>query len=89
MVDARFFTLKELERIRQSAQLPCWRAKVDGKEETANCILGKLQMYEHDGGFHVETKVTKQWLYFQCEVCKYQWSLWKILRRLEERKLIR
>ena len=44
-------------------------------------LTSNIDMYEHDGGIDVPNEDTKQWVYVTCELCEYQWSFTKILRR--------
>ena len=74
----KIWTLAELEEIRKKAKAECW------KKRNGICNLGPVEMYEHEGGEFVEGYKEKQWVYFTCSHCNYQWALWKILRRLEE-----
>ncbi|MDH7506229.1 MAG: hypothetical protein QHH15_00375 [Candidatus Thermoplasmatota archaeon] len=50
----------------------------EDKEESKGIVL----MYPHDGGYVVEGKEGKWWIYYQCEVCGYQTSLVKAMSRL-------
>ncbi len=72
------YTFAELDAIRHKVKAPCHKTN-DGY-----CTLGAVEMYEHDGGVFVEGEKEKQWVYFTCSRCGYQWALWKLLRRLEE-----
>ena len=48
---------------------------------------GALEMryHPHSGGVLVthQGRTTRQWLYGQCQVCDYQWALWKLRRGQE------
>ena len=79
----KIYTLKELEEIKNKVKCECWKRKFD--EDF--CKLGNVEMYEHDGGDFVEGHKEKQWIYFTCKVCSYQWSLTKILRRLKNQEI--
>lgn len=37
-------------------------------------IDGYVEHYEHDGGWYVKGYKNKQWLYFECPNCHYQYS---------------
>ena len=37
-----------------------------------------LNMYPHTGGWNIAEINKKQWLFFTCPSCGYQWSIWKI-----------
>jgi hypothetical protein len=45
---------------------------------------GALEMrhYSHSGGVLVtrQGRTTRQWIFGQCQVCDYQWALWKLRR---------
>ena len=73
----KIWTLAELEEIRKKSTAGCWK-------KSGICNLGPVEMYEHSGGVFVEGHKEKQWVYFTCSYCNYQWALWKILRRLKE-----
>lgn len=77
MTENKIWTLAELEEIRQKANCECWKKIGHG------CILGKLEYYKHDGGEFIEGIKEKQWVYFTCNRCHYQWSLSKILCRIK------
>lgn len=72
-----FFTLETLEIIRKGAKMPCHKTMGD-----KDCILGEAEMYPHDHGEYVAGKEGKQWIYFTCKRCGYQWAIWKIMRRM-------
>ena len=40
----------------------------------------------HDGGIHVKGYTEKQWVFFKCSKCGYDWSLAKILNWSEFRE---
>lgn len=75
----KIWTLAELEEVRNKVKAECWK-----KRDNGICDLGEVEMYEHSGGDFVEGHKEKQWIYFTCKTCKYQWALWKLLRRLKE-----
>jgi hypothetical protein len=68
------FTMVQLEKIRMRAN-----------EKFPNLNLGDAEMYPHDGGVEVKGKEGKQWVSFPGRDMgvRYDWSLWKILNRLE------
>jgi len=74
----KIWTHEELNDVRLKVKAECWKVR-DGV-----CDLGKVEMYEHDGGVFVKESSKKQWVYFTCRRCGYQWALHKLLRRLEE-----
>ena len=39
-----------------------------------------VDCYPHDGGIPVYGFHVKQWVYFTCRKCGYQWALWKLLK---------
>jgi len=41
--------------------------------------------YPHEGGIEVEGFDKKQWVYFNCLDCDYDWALWKLLRYVKEK----
>lgn len=45
-----------------------------------------IESYDHTGGIELEGYEKPQWVYFTCEGCNYQWSLWKLLRQIEARQ---
>lgn len=52
-----------------------------------NIITGDdIRMYPHEAGIEVGCLATgytsKQWVYFHCDVCNYDWALWKLLNRI-------
>jgi hypothetical protein len=79
-----YFNKNTLETIKKSV-VECHKGKLldDGSRE--KCLLGDAEMYEHDGGEWVEGQSTKQWIYFTCSRCGYQWS-WKRLILMEMNK---
>lgn len=48
--------------------------------------LGEIEFYEHDGGVNVKDFLKRQWVYFTCKKCGYQWALWKLLQRIKKLK---
>lgn len=76
------YTVEELQEIQQkgSEVCHCWKTR------DKTCILKYIDMYEHDGGVFVEGKKEKQWVYFTCSRCNYQWALHKVLHRIERAK---
>ena len=74
----KIWTLAQLEEVRKKVKAECW------KKRNGVCELGEIEMYDHDGGEFVEGHKEKQWVYFTCKICNYQWALHKLLRRLEE-----
>ena len=44
-------------------------------------IITHYKMYDHDGGVLIEGHDKKQWIYFECHNCGYQYSLKKILQK--------
>ena len=54
------------------------------RSKSGACSLGFVERYDHDGGVYVEGEKEKQWVYYTCYDCGYQWALWKVLRRLEK-----
>ncbi len=82
-MEEKIYTLQELEEIRKKVKAECYKSKFDKHGNHAPCLLGEVEMYEHDGGVFVESFKEKQWVYFTCSRCKYQWALHKLLNRLE------
>ena len=77
----RVFTIEELEDIRKVA------------EEKIECVKGgncelELDMYPHDYGVLVENNPERQWVYFHCAKCGYDWALWKVLKRIQKKCVI-
>lgn len=74
-------TNEELENIRQkhnnSKEELCVCHKTKGK----NCKLMSFENYNHSGGDYLEGKKEKQWIYYTCQRCGYQWALWKVLAK--------
>lgn len=83
-MDEHEYSDKELRQIQEdgSKVCPCYKTR-DG-----TCNLGAPEMYEHDGGVYVEHIEKKQWVFFVCSRCKYQWAWWKIEQRLEREKVM-
>jgi hypothetical protein len=48
-----------------------------------NFIIGSWFAYDHDGGV-ADKDGNKHWLYHECPYCNYQWSWWKLQRRVAE-----
>ena len=48
-----------------------------GRKQTLNSFLG----YEHSDGL-MDKDNNKWWVYYECVKCGYQWSVWKLLKRL-------
>lgn len=44
--------------------------------------FGNIGNYSHTGGIPIDDFDTPQWVYFTCQKCGYETSLWKIERRL-------
>ena len=76
--EEKIWTHEELEKVRSEAHAECY------KKWGSSCELGEVEMYDHDGGEKIKDISKKQWVYFTCKVCNYQWALHKLLRRLEE-----
>ncbi|MFX0133349.1 MAG: hypothetical protein ACFFDN_06885 [Candidatus Hodarchaeota archaeon] len=76
----KIWTFKELNELKKKIHCECW------KKINHDCILGDVEYYEHDGGDFLEGLKEKQWIYFTCKRCNYQWSLHKILNRIEREK---
>jgi hypothetical protein len=75
----KVYTYEELKEIRYQGSRFCHCHKtVDSP-----CNLGAVEMYEHDGGEYVEGKKERQWLYFTCSRCNYQWALHKVLNSIK------
>ena len=79
-MEKEVYTPEDLEKIRQKAnkekKISCWKT---GKA----CELNEAEMYNHDGGVKLKDVPEKQWVYFVCRNCDYQWALHKILSRLK------
>jgi len=43
--------------------------------------LKEAKRYAHPNGVKLEKVPKKQWVYFPCPDCGYDWSLWKLLNR--------
>lgn len=41
----------------------------------------RIKCYPHEGGIPVSGFVGKQWVYFSCQKCGYDWALWKLLNK--------
>jgi hypothetical protein len=41
-------------------------------------LSGRIEHYEHSGGWTVAGFESKQWLYARCPKCGYQWNLMKL-----------
>ncbi|MEK6879908.1 MAG: hypothetical protein AABY22_09890 [Nanoarchaeota archaeon] len=78
MTEQIIYTNEILENIRRNHNCECYKT---GGEL---CKLNKAEMYEHDGGDFVEGKDKKQWIYFTCKKCGYEWVLWKVLQRINK-----
>ena len=78
MEKEKIWTLAELEEVKRKVKAECWKIK------NGICKLGTIEMYDHDGGEWIQERERKQWVYFTCQICNYQWALHKLLRRLEE-----
>ena len=66
-------TLRQLEnKLRREGLLVCPRC---------GTALGPAQTYNHIGGIELKGYDKKQWVYFGCVKCDYDWALWKLLRR--------
>lgn len=51
-----------------------------------NILIGDcIQTYLHPAGIEVEGWPGKQWVYFHCDKCGYDWALWKLLNRILNR----
>ena len=37
-----------------------------------------VRNYPHPNGIKVKGLPEKQWIYFECSNCEYQWALWKL-----------
>ena len=77
-IQEKIWTHKELQEVKEKVKAECW------KKRNGVCDLGEVEMYEHDGGVRVKEIGEKQWVYFTCRRCGYQWALHKLLRKLEE-----
>ena len=57
------------------------------KSQNLNCTCGapirlsRIHCYPHDGGVRVYGHAGKQWVYFHCPKCGYDWALWKLLNK--------
>ena len=68
-------TLKQIEgAVRAAGLLVCPKC---------GTTLGPAQTYDHEGGWKIEGYAKKQWVYFGCVKCDYDWALWKLLDRRE------
>lgn len=76
----KIWKLSELEEVRNKVEAECY------KRPGNNCELNEAEMYDHDGGNFAEGKKEKQWIYFTCKICEYQWALWKLLNKIDNKK---
>jgi len=57
------------------------------KDVKFRCTCGQVfplsnpTSYEHPDGLQ-DSRGIRRWLYYVCPKCKYQWTYWKILRRI-------
>jgi len=42
-----------------------------------------IESYPHEGGIEVNGYSKKQWVYFTCPKCDYQWALHKLLNQIK------
>jgi hypothetical protein len=72
------FDEEKIEEIRKrgSELCQCWKTR------DKTCNLGRAKMYEHDGGVYIKGKKERQWLYFTCSRCGYQWAWHKIKAKM-------
>lgn len=63
-----------------------------GKEEL-HCDCGRViqagdvdRWGPHDGGIEIEGFAEKQWVFFHCAKCGYDWSLVKLLHKVEAKR---
>lgn len=48
-----------------------------------------LQMYPHRNGIQIKGFDKKQWVYAKCKECGNEVALWKIEKRIDDKKLAR
>jgi hypothetical protein len=60
-------------------------SSLEGKKLECTCgkrvVLNDWEGYSHDGGVEDENG-EKYWLFHVCPKCKYQWSWWKVVNRV-------
>lgn len=44
-------------------------------------LESNARMYPHEGGTKIRGYESRQWIYFHCPKCGYDWALWKLLKR--------
>lgn len=74
-------TLQAIGRKIEESGIKCrW---CGGKIPAAN-----IHSYNHKGGIEIEGFNEKQWVYFHCVKCNYDWALWKLenLIKLQKEK---
>ena len=68
--------LEEIARIIDEAEVVC--------SHCGNIIRGaSIGNYDHDGGIPVRGYSKAQWVYFTCDGCGHQWSLTKLLNKID------
>lgn len=66
-------SLSQIERIVKQRGLTC-----SCGTPISEC---SIHCYPHDGGIPVSGFPDKQWVYFHCPKCGYDWALWKLLNK--------
>lgn len=66
-------TLREIEVVIHKSGVTC---------DCGREITTRAERYDHDGGVPVKGFAEKQWVYFNCPKCGYDWALWKLLNRI-------
>lgn len=61
-------------------------SSLKGKKFQCTCTekhkLDSFEGYPHDGGLE-DKEGDKWWMYYTCNKCNYQWSHWKLVRRVQ------
>lgn len=71
------YTLTEIGRIVGEKELPCGFCDRVIQSGDVDC------WGPHDGGIRVAGFSEKQWVFFHCQECGYDWALWKLVKRME------
>lgn len=78
------YSFAQRGRIFKPSDLISWANKA---AVICNCIHGSiipgssLKFYPHDSGIYIEGSQGRQWVYFSCPGCGYDWALWKLANR--------